>query len=38
MNKWADYLVSKERWIPKSKTIDNFIIHDDKGSSVSAGY
>ena len=38
MNKWADFLISKEKWIPKSKTIDSFIIHDDNVSDVSRGY
>jgi hypothetical protein len=38
MNKWADFLISKEKWIPKFKTIDSFIIHNDLGDTVSKGY
>lgn len=37
MNKWADYLVSKEKWIQGSKTIDSFIIHLDNEDSVGQG-
>ncbi|WP_074406160.1 hypothetical protein [Aquimarina megaterium] len=35
MAKWADYLVSKEKWIPNTKTVDSFTIYIDNGDSVS---
>jgi len=35
--KWADYLISKEKWIPNSKTIDSFMVHPDNGSTVGSG-
>lgn len=38
MEKWADYLVSKEKWISNSNKIDSFIIHNDNGNSISKGY
>lgn len=38
MTKWADFLISKEKWIPNFNTIDSFIIHDDNGDTVSKGY
>ena len=37
MNKWADYLISKEKWLSTSKTIDSFIAHSDNGNSVGFG-
>ncbi len=37
MDKWADYLVSKEKWIPNKKTIDSFIVHNDEGNTVGVG-
>jgi hypothetical protein len=35
MTKWADFLVSKEKWISNTKTIDSFTIYIDNGDSVS---
>ncbi len=35
--KWADYLISKEKWVPNSKTIDSFIVHPDNGDTVGSG-
>lgn len=37
MEKWADYLVSKEKWVENTNTIDCFIIHVDNGNSVGKG-
>jgi len=37
VEKWADYLISKEKWIPNTKTIESFIVHDDLGDKVSIG-
>lgn len=37
MNKWADYLISKEKWLTTSKTIESFIVHSDTGDSVGIG-
>ena len=37
MSKWADYLISKEKWLSTSKTIDSFMVHLDNGSSVGFG-
>lgn len=37
MEKWADYLISKEKWLTNSKTIDSFIVHEDKLNSVGTG-
>ncbi|TYB76481.1 hypothetical protein ES674_11940 [Bizionia myxarmorum] len=36
--KWADFLVSKEKWIFNTKSIDSFIVHNDNGDTVSKGY
>ncbi len=38
MDKWADYLVSKEKWIPNTNTIDSFIVHTDDGDKIGASY
>lgn len=38
MSKWADYLISKEKWVPNNNTIHSFIVHDDLGEKVSKGY
>ena len=35
--KWADYLISKEKWVPNSKTIDSFMVHPDNGDTVGLG-
>lgn len=35
--KWADYLISKEKWIPNKNTIQSFIVHDDYGDTVGSG-
>jgi hypothetical protein len=35
MDKWADYLVSKEKWNLNVKRIDSLTVHIDKGNSVS---
>jgi hypothetical protein len=35
MTKWADFLVSKEKWIPNIKRIDSLTIYIDNGDSVS---
>ncbi len=35
--KWADYLISKEKWIPNTKTIDSFLVHPDNGDTVGSG-
>src|SRR5690606_8667355 len=37
MSKWADYLISKEKWLSTSKTIDSFMVHLVNGSSVGFG-
>lgn len=37
MDKWADYLISKEKWLQGTKTIDCFIVHQDNGDSVGQG-
>lgn len=37
MEKWADYLISKEKWLNTSKTIDSFMVHSDNGTSVGLG-
>lgn len=37
MEKWADYLISKEKWLNNSKTIDSFLVHVDKINSVGVG-
>lgn len=37
MEKWADYLISKEKWISGLNTIESFIVHEDNGSTVSNG-
>lgn len=34
MEKWADYLISKEKWQDKLKPIDSFIVHEDNIKSV----
>ena len=38
MAKWADYLISKEKWIKNANTIDSFFVHADLGETVSKGY
>ncbi|NHF59989.1 TIR domain-containing protein [Flavobacteriaceae bacterium TP-CH-4] len=38
MNKWADYLVSKEKWIPNVKRIESFYVHHDNGDTISSGF
>ena len=35
--KWADYLISKEKWIANTKTIDSFMVHPDNGDTVGSG-
>ena len=37
MEKWADFLVSKEKWIPNTKTIESFIVHNDNKDSIAEG-
>jgi hypothetical protein len=37
MNKWANYLISKEKWKKNTKTIDSFIVHLDNGEYVGEG-
>tara|TARA_B110000211_G_scaffold16570_1_gene17351 strand:- start:680 stop:1471 length:792 start_codon:yes stop_codon:yes gene_type:complete len=37
MTKWADFLISKEKWKINSKTIESFIVHSDNGDSVGLG-
>jgi len=37
MNKWADYLISKEKWGLNNKTIESFFVHEDLGETVSDG-
>lgn len=37
MNKWADYLISKEKWKYDSNTIESFMIHKDNIDSVGEG-
>lgn len=37
MEKWADYLISKEKWLNNSKTIDSLLVHEDMIKSVGAG-
>ena len=38
MGKWADFLVSKEKWVDNTKTIESFIVHSDNGESISNGH
>jgi hypothetical protein len=35
--KWADFLVSKEKWRTNEKRIESFIVHNDNGDTVSGG-
>lgn len=35
--KWADYLISKEKWVPNTKTIDSFMVHPDNDDTVGLG-
>ncbi len=35
--KWADYLISKEKWIPDSRRIRSFMVHRDQGDTVGPG-
>jgi len=37
MVKWADFLISKEKWIPNTKTIESFIVHIDNGDTIGDG-
>lgn len=37
MEKWADFLVSKVKWLNSSKTISTFLVHIDNGDSVGSG-
>lgn len=35
--KWADNLISKEKWVPNTKTLDSFMVHPDLGDTVGPG-
>lgn len=35
--KWADYLISKEKWIPDTKRIESFLVHPDNDDTVGIG-
>jgi len=35
--KWADYLISKEKWIPNTKRIESFLVHPDNEDTVGNG-
>jgi len=35
--KWADYLVSKEKWRTNENRIESFIVHNDNGDDVGGG-
>lgn len=37
MDKWADYLISKEKWKYNSNTIESFMVHRDNSDSVGEG-
>lgn len=37
MTKWADFLISKEKWIPHTNTIESFIVHVDNHDTVGNG-
>jgi len=37
MNKWADYCVSQIKWNESGKRIEEFIIHEDNGDTLSSG-
>jgi hypothetical protein len=37
MEKWADFLISKEKWKVNDKTIESFIVHEDKKDTVGNG-
>lgn len=37
MARWADYLISKEKWKCNTNTIESFMVHEDKINSVGVG-
>jgi len=37
MDKWADFCVSQIKWNESGKQIEEFIVHEDTGGSLTSG-